>query len=74
MVTKDIDDDKVTDIIIGVIRLTSVFMTILFIFLKAGNVIDWPWWLIFSPIWLTITLSFLLSIAMLIMIYIESKF
>jgi len=74
MVTKDIDDDKVTDIIVGVISLTIVFMTILFIFLKAGNVIDWPWWLIFSPIWLTITLSFLLSIAMLIMIYIESKF
>lgn len=74
MVTKDIDDDKVTDIIVGVISLTIVFMTIFFIFLKAGNVIDWPWWLIFSPIWLTITLSFLLSIAMLIMIYIESKF
>lgn len=74
MATKDIDDDKVTDIIVSVVSLTSVFMTILFIFLKAGNVIDWPWWLIFSPIWLTITLAFLLSIAMLIMIYIESKF
>ena len=31
-------------------------LTILFIGLKLGNVIDWSWWWVLSPLWLPITI------------------
>lgn len=30
-------------------------LTILFIGLKLGNVIDWSWWWVLSPLWVPIT-------------------
>lgn len=36
---------------------TSIFVDVLavaFIVLKLCGVIDWPWWLVLSPIWISI--------------------
>ena len=37
---------------------TSIFtlLGVLFIGLKLANVIDWPWWVVLSPIWGSILL------------------
>lgn len=47
-------------------------LTVLFIGLKLGNVIDWSWWWVLSPIWISIILIFLL-IAIFILITGEWK-
>lgn len=31
-------------------------LTILFIALKLFNVIAWPWWLVLSPLWISLAL------------------
>ena len=36
------------------------FLTILFIVLKLTGVIDWSWWWVLSPIWVSVSLAFLL--------------
>jgi hypothetical protein len=33
------------------------FLTILFIGLKLGNIIDWSWWWVLAPTWMSITLA-----------------
>ncbi|MBM3120218.1 MAG: hypothetical protein FJ006_11875 [Chloroflexi bacterium] len=43
-------------------------LTILFIGLKLGNVIDWSWWWVLSPLWI----SFLFLLLMLMLIVIPS--
>ena len=43
-------------------------LTIVFITLKLTNFIDWSWWWVLSPIW--ISLSFGLMIAVLAIIYV----
>lgn len=35
-------------------------LTILFIGLKLGKVIDWSWWWVLSPLWIPIVVLFLL--------------
>lgn len=30
-------------------------LTILFIGLKLGNIIDWSWWWVLAPMWLPLT-------------------
>ena len=42
----------------GGLGLCSV-LTIVFVVLKATKVIDWSWWLVFSPLWI----RFLLGLA-----------
>lgn len=44
-------------------------LTILFIGLKLGNVIDWSWWWVFSPMWV----SWLIIIFAFIVVLILSK-
>lgn len=36
-------------------------ITLLFIVLKLTNYIDWSWWFVFSPIWGSVLLLFILS-------------
>lgn len=33
------------------------FLTLLFIGLKLTDVIDWSWWWVLSPIWITVGLA-----------------
>jgi hypothetical protein len=35
-------------------------LTILFIGLKLGDVIDWSWWWVLSPIWIVVALIFVI--------------
>ena len=35
------------------------FLTILFIGLKLGNVIDWSWWWVLAPIWSVCVIVFI---------------
>lgn len=42
----------------GGIGFTSA-LTLLFIGLKLGHVIDWSWWWILSPLWISAALVFL---------------
>lgn len=37
----------------------TTLLTILFIGLKLGHVIDWSWWWVLSPIWLPLGLIFI---------------
>lgn len=50
-------------------------LTILFIGLKLGNVINWSWWWVLSPIWisLSLVLFILLIVAMVFLISELSK-
>ena len=44
-------------------------LTIAFVVLKLTNVIDWSWWWVLSPIWISITVVLLV----LLIIYIANK-
>lgn len=70
----EINDDRIIDIIVSTVPITMIILTFLFIFLKIGNVINWEWWIIFSPFLITLLLGFLFIIVILIIIYVESKF
>ena len=37
-------------------------LTILFIGLKLGKVIDWSWWWVLSPLWIPIALIILIAV------------
>lgn len=37
-------------------------LTILFIGLKLGKVIDWTWWWVLSPLWISFTLAVLVFV------------
>jgi len=44
-------------------------LTILFIGLKLGHVIDWSWWWVLSPLWVPLALVFgIIGIAALVML------
>jgi len=32
----------------------ALILTLVFLFLKVGNVIDWPWIWVFSPFWIPV--------------------
>lgn len=70
----EIKDDRIIDIIVSIFPITMLILTFLFIFLKINNVINWEWWIVFSPFWIVLLLGFLFIIAILIVIYVESKF
>ena len=38
-------------------------LQIIFIVLKAFRLIDWSWWIVFSPIWVAIILAMVIVIA-----------
>lgn len=38
-------------------RLTLTAFLILFVGLKLGGVIDWPWWLVLAPFWVPAVIS-----------------
>lgn len=42
---------------ISIIGLT----TLLFIIFKVTNFVDWPWWVVLSPLWGAIVLALFLS-------------
>jgi hypothetical protein len=49
-------------------------LTILFIGLKLGNVINWSWWWVLSPIWISLSLVlFILAIVIAIAIIAEAS-
>ena len=37
-------------------------LTIIFVFLRAFNVISWSWWWVFSPLWILFGASLLIII------------
>ena len=44
----------------------SGLLTIAFIVLKLCHVIDWSWWWVLSPLWISVGLIFLLILLILI--------
>jgi hypothetical protein len=42
-------------------------LTILFIGLRLGHVIDWPWWWVLAPVWITGTAVLTLIVACAVM-------
>lgn len=40
----------------------TLLLTILFIGLKLGGLIDWGWWWVLSPLWLSFLVVFLLVV------------
>lgn len=52
---------------------TDVILTIVFIVLKATGVIDWSWWWVFSPIWITVLLVLFILLVVSLVLLIVSK-
>lgn len=48
-------------------------LTLLFIALKLLNVIDWSWWWVLSPIWVTLIIAIIGIIAILAIKKLENK-
>ena len=48
-------------------------LTIVFIILKLVGTIDWSWWWVLSPLWITFALCMLIFILILIVIGIMKK-
>jgi hypothetical protein len=48
-------------------------LTILFIGLKLCNVIQWSWWWVLSPIWISISIG-LVILSMLAIVYLIAEF
>jgi len=49
-------------------------LTILFIGLKLGHVINWSWWWVLSPIWISLSLVlFILAIVLTVAIIAEAS-
>lgn len=42
-------------------------LTIVFITLKLCHVIDWSWWWVLSPVWITVAIAFVASIALIVL-------
>ena len=39
-------------------------LQLLFIGLKLGDLIDWSWWWVMSPLWITVVLAFIVAVVM----------
>lgn len=48
--------------------LTVVFVALRLIPYKNGHVINWSWWWVLSPIWITTLLAFLIILGVLVFI------
>lgn len=46
-------------------------LTILFIGLKLGKVIDWSWWWVLSPLWITAAFSAVVIVVMLLVLAVK---
>lgn len=46
------------------------FLTVLFVILKVWNLINWSWWMVFSPLWIpgAIVLIGILSAVLIVII------
>ena len=51
----------------------SSVLFLVFLVLKLTNVIDWSWWWVLSPLWITFMLCMLIFILMVIVIDIMKK-
>ena len=49
----------------GDIGFTGI-ITIIFIVLKLLNVVEWSWWLVFSPIWISFGIYIVISLILMI--------
>ncbi len=38
----------------------SGLLTTLFIGLKLGNIIDWSWWWVLSPLWISLSIALII--------------
>lgn len=45
-------------------------LTIVFITLKLTHVIDWSWWWVLSPVWISLSI---LVIAVLVLVYLDKR-
>ncbi|GGP16271.1 hypothetical protein [Oceanobacillus neutriphilus] len=48
-------------------------LTILFIGLKLTSRIDWSWWWVLSPVWIGFSLSAIVFLIALLVMYLEEK-
>jgi membrane protein YdbS with pleckstrin-like domain len=46
-------------------------LTILFIGLKLGHVINWSWWWVLSPIWLSFAIGLLFTMIMVLFVIVQ---
>ena len=52
----------------------STLLTVLFVGLKLTGHIDWSWWWVLSPLWISTGLAFIIAIIVLIVaVVVESK-
>ena len=51
----------------------TTLLTILFIGLKLGNVIDWSWWWVLSPIWIPLAVLLIVVVFMWLLIIVNIK-
>lgn len=51
----------------GGVGFTSL-LTVLFIALKLTNVIDWSWWWVLSPIWISLSLALIIILVVAIVV------
>jgi hypothetical protein len=50
--------------------LGTIFgLTALFIGLKYSGVIDWPWWVVFSPMWGSIALLLVIALSIILLYF-----
>ena len=40
----------------------SGMLTVLFIGLKLGNIIDWSWWWVLSPLWIPFVIVIIIAV------------
>ena len=48
-------------------------LTVLFIGLKLGKVIDWSWWWVLSPLWISTALAVVFIAVMLLMLAVRKR-
>lgn len=48
-------------------------LTLLFIGLKLTHYIDWSWWWVVSPIWITLVLALLVGVVVGVVTYVREK-
>ena len=62
---------EVSNNLISLNFLEALFL--LFLGLKLGNVIDWSWWWVFSPIWIPLLAGLIIIVVALIIAVLQSK-
>lgn len=54
------------------IGFTSL-LTLLFIGLKLGKIINWSWWWVLSPIWISVSIAFIFMFVILLVLTIKDE-